>query len=175
MYNQITHFLSQYKLLSPYQHGFRSHHSTITACTLLLDLIYQKLDTNLIACSIFIDLSKAFDTINHNILLKKLKNNFFFSDNAANIVTNYLTNRNYVVKIDDSISDKKDLTIGVPQGSILGPLFFIMYINDLVHYLPKHVYPIMYADDTTFIITRDRKQHQLNLNEHAEIFHLKST
>ena len=95
---------------------------------------------------IFLDFSKAFDTIDHTILLQKL--NFIkFSDNSKKWVANYLNNRKQATVIDDKISQYSLITCGVPQGSILGPTLFLVYINDLA-FTTNILDPILYADDT---------------------------
>eukprot|EP00732_Lithocolla_globosa_P001079 Lithocolla_globosa_v1_NODE_479_length_3945_cov_27.737018.p2 type:complete len:374 gc:universal NODE_479_length_3945_cov_27.737018:2311-3432(+) len=107
---------------------------------------------------VFIDLSKAFDTVNHNILLSKLEL-YGIGGFAQKLICSYLTNRTQVVTIDGISSDPMEITCGVPQGSILGPLFFILYINDLPQAL-HHSNPLMFADDTT-ILTLNKDIHEL--------------
>ena len=101
--------------------------------------------------SVFLDLSKAFDLLDHNILLYKLKY-YGINSNSLQLLENYLTNRKQYIEFEKHKSDLKNITIGVLQGSILGPLFFIIYINDIV-LAPKIVTPIIYADDTTLFST----------------------
>ena len=101
--------------------------------------------------SVFLDLSKAFDLLDHNILLYKLKY-YGINSNSLQLLENYLTNRKQYIEFEKHKSDLKNITIGVPQGSILGPLFFIIYINDIV-LAPKIFTPIIYADDTTLFST----------------------
>eukprot|EP00732_Lithocolla_globosa_P000188 Lithocolla_globosa_v1_NODE_43_length_8091_cov_73.466584.p2 type:complete len:204 gc:universal NODE_43_length_8091_cov_73.466584:6765-6154(-) len=109
-----------------------------------------------------IDLAKAFDTVNHQILLEKLEL-YGIGGKAQELLKSYLSNRSQIVIIDSVSSDPMNITCGVPQGSILGPLLFILYFNDLPQAL-KHSEPLMFADDTTILTTH---QNILTLREHT--------
>ena len=112
-----------------------------------IDRIFNHLDDKKTPLAIFIDLSKAFDTIDHSILLDKLKH-YGIKDTALNWFSSYLSHRTQYVQYKDKSSSKSLITTGVPQGSILGPLLFIIYINDL-RYVSDKFKCIIYADDTT--------------------------
>ena len=109
--------------------------------------------SNKLCGPLFIDLSKAFDTIDHHLLLDKLKK-YGIRGICHNLIKCYLSNRTMYVKVNNQISKKNNVTIGTPQGSILGPLFFRIFINDLILYLDK-VKVILYADDTTLFYARN--------------------
>ena len=112
----------------------------------ITDIITKELDRGKLPIGIFLDLSKAFDTLDHNILLKKLKH-YGIKDTELKWIKSYLTNRTQYVSFDGIHSSMLPITTGVPQGSILGPLLFIIYMND-IHRACKHFHPILFADDT---------------------------
>ena len=107
-------------------------------------LKYKKYKIN---CIVFLDIRKAFDLINHNILLSKMRSNFGISGNELLWFESYLTNREQQCVVNGILSSVGKLKCGVPQGSILGPLLFLLYINDLPQCLQKTT-PGLYADDT---------------------------
>ena len=152
---QLTEFLTVNKLLYNSQYGFRKAQSTETATLELIDTLLQTLDKKDIPISILLDLSKAFDTIDHTILYIKLRH-YGINGVPLNWLINYITGRQQFVKLDDEISNTLPISTGVPQGSILGPLLFILYINDL-HVASDKFKAIFYADDTTLVSTLIRR------------------
>ena len=148
---QLSSYFETNKLLFDNQYGFRPKHSTEHAALELIDRIINKMDTNEIPLNIFLDLSKAFDTIDHTILLNKLKY-YGLKGPTLNLFQSYLTNRRQYTEIEDTTSTILPIQVGVPQGSILGPILFIIYVNDLPQCSNKFDF-IMYADDTTLSST----------------------
>ena len=146
VFDQAYAFLNKNYLLSDIQSGFRHLHSTLTAMLDVTDKWYTNMDSGLINAVLFIDLKKAFDTIDHNILLQKLTC-YGFNKETIDLFRNYLSDRTQITVINNIRSDARKVTCGVPQGSILGPLLFLIYINDL----PNSVLVSdgrLFADDT---------------------------
>ena len=149
VYNQLYNHLQLNKLLYDSQYGFRKSHSTELAALELIDSIYKNLDQGKTPIAIFLDLSKAFDTIDHKILINKL-HHCGCRNISLNWFKSYLTERSQYVVINDTISKTLRITTGVPQGSVLGPLLFLIYINDLSRATDTFKY-ILFADDTNLI------------------------
>ena len=147
VYNQLIYHLESHGLLYPQQHGFRKDHSTCSAILELVQYIYNAFDNREFTSCVFIDYSKAFDTIDHDILCKKLQY-YGLDRNVINWCKDNLSNRQQYVKIGDHISGYTTVKYGVPQGSILGPLFFIIYVNDILSLFNSDVKMLLYADDT---------------------------
>lgn len=146
---RLTEYLDKFNLLKQCQFGFRSGSSTSLALLSLTDHIKLSIDNGYLVGSVFLDFTKAFDTINHNILFSKLQS-YGVTGPTLTFLQNYLLDREYVVYTNGAFSDAKIINQGVPQGSILGPLLFLLYINDLPNCL-NSCHCILYADDTTII------------------------
>lgn len=144
--NRIVNFLNKYNVLYKYQYGFRKGCSTATAIVELVDFLLDNIDKKCIVGGLFIDLKKAFDTLNHDILLKKLES-YGIRGLANEIFRSYLSDRKQFVALKDDFSSTRLINIGVPQGSNVGPLLFLLYINDLGN-LPLKGIPKLFADDT---------------------------
>ena len=147
VFNQLNEYFEKHKLLYNSQYGYRQGHSTETACLELIDKLHQQLENNQRPLCVFIDLSKAFDTLNHTILLSKLRY-YGLDEHAISWFKSYLSNRKQFVQIDDIKSNVKNIETGVPQGSTLGPLLFIIYMND-ISVSSDLLKSILFADDTT--------------------------
>ena len=151
MYNRLLKFLDANSILSSSQYGFRNKHCTYMALANLVDRITNELEHKKFSIGVFIDLSKAFDTLNHSILVNKLRL-YGVRGIANNWFASYLSNRKQFVQIDNVASGVLPVKCGVPQGSILGPLLFILYINDIMH-VSNLAKLIMFADDTNIFFS----------------------
>ena len=173
VYLQIIEYMEANNLLHPSHHGFRKHHNTATALLEMHNVWLEAFDDKELTAVIMLDLSAAFDVVDSDILIEKLKI-YGFQGNAPNWIQSYLTNRSQQVYVDGALSEPQDVNIGVPQGSILGPLLYTIYTNDLPevvhghepdpghHQDTQHHYNIdckpcgsicCFADDSTFSIS----------------------
>ena len=150
VYLQLSSYLVEEELLLPNQFGFRKHHSTYMPISLLYDHVTNEIKNKQFCAALYLDLSKAFDTVNPNILLKKLYL-YGVRDKCLDFFRSYLAGRSQVLKYNSYISTSaKPITLGVPQGSILGPLLFLLYIND-IHKSSTIPQFLLYADDTALL------------------------
>ena len=145
VYNRLISYLNTYKILSDNQFGFLKHHSTEYALALLHDKISSSIDKRESTAGLFIDLSKSFDTVDHQILLNKLYH-YGIHGIAFNWFSSYLSDRQQYVRYNGVNSSRRCIKCGVPQGSILGPLLFLVYIN--MCNMSKISDLILFADDT---------------------------
>ena len=161
VYKRLESFLSLNKILTPAQFGFRKKFSTDFAITKLLDKVVNSLSEKKHIVALFMDLSKAFDTIDHDILLHKLYN-YGIRGIVWSWIKSYLSNRQQYVSIDDIRSPVSLINCGVPQGSILGPLLFLIYINDIVNSSPTLSF-ILFADDTNILLSHKNLRELVNV------------
>ena len=150
MYNHLNNFIDANQILYKYQFGFRKSHSTNHAIISLVEKVNNAIDSGNISIGVFLDLRKAFDTIDHCILLDKLVK-YGIRGTPWNWFKSYLENRKQYVCYSDTLSATMPITHGVPQGSILGPLLFILYIKNFAH-VSENLFSILFADDTTVLI-----------------------
>jgi len=143
--NQILSFVES-KAYNPTQSGFWKGHSTTSLLLKPSDDIVKAMNQNEITIAVMIDYSKAFDTIDHSLLMRKLSQ-LGFGESVIRLIISYLSNRKQYVQIDDRKSETKNIFFGVPQGSILGPILFNIYVADLPNEIETP--SIQYADDTT--------------------------
>lgn len=151
VYNRLIKFLNKYCLLAGCQHGFRKGFSTETATAKLVQCIHDKLDSNMFVAVICFDISKAFDSINHSFLQNKL-NAWGIRGNLNKWLISFCENRKIIVDFNKQFSYPHEVNIGTPQGSTLGPLLFLLYMNDLPEFLQVGEL-FMYADDCSVVIS----------------------
>ena len=146
MYNKLYTYLTENNILFNLQFGFRCQHSTEHAIVELVDKILNGFSEEKYTLGVFTDLSKAFDTVDHQILLKKLSL-YGVKGKSLEWFESCLSERKQYIEVEGQKSSFLNITCGVPQGSILGPLLFLLYINDL-YKASNIITPVMFADDT---------------------------
>ena len=159
--DQLISFIDKYNILFKYQFGFRKDHSTELAILEITDILKTSVDNNLITCGVFLDFSKAFDTVNHEILLRKL-HKYGIRGKALDWFTSYLTNTTQYVKLGLQI------VCGAPQGSTLGPLLFLLYINDLANSSDVLSFRLFADDANIFYATKTSKDLEAVMNSELQ-------
>lgn len=154
---QLMEHLNKYNIISPTQYAFRPNSNCTLALQTIIDNITKNKTSHKPTLAIYIDLSKAYDTISHEKLIKKLQNEFNFTPETIAFFTSYFHNRHQSVHTQHAQSHTQVITHGIPQGSTLSTTFFLLYINNIISTVPNSkVYT--YADDTTLIITTETEQ-----------------
>ena len=152
VYNRLNNYFCNHNILTNEQFGFRVKHSTSHVICDIINKLKNFCDTKKFTCLILLHLSKAFDTVNHKILLSKLEK-YGVRGNSLKLPNDYLTNRKQVVHVNNTYSDQQSIVCGVPQGSTLGPLLFSIYINDLPN--ASKFETLLFAGDTALFLSND--------------------
>ena len=170
MASRLHTLLELHSIIYPNQYGFRPRFSTSHSLISITESIKKTIDDKKYGCGIFIDLKKAFDTVNHDILLRKLEH-YGIRNVALDWFKSYLTRRKQFVHINGENSETKSITCGVPQGSVLGPLLFLLYINDLPN-ISKKLKFFLFADDTNIYYESDNlSKLEKTVNKELEKLH----
>jgi len=154
IHTRLTTHLSTFPSLSSFQSAYRKFHSTETALLRIQNDLLLSINRQKVSALVLLDLSAAFDTIDHNILLSRLSSHFGITGSALNLLTSYLTNRSMSVVINSTLSPSSSVNTGVPQGSVLGPLLFSLYtspISSIFSNSPVSFH--LYADDTQLYLS----------------------
>ena len=161
MYNHLLSFINTYNILYKFQFGFRKQYSTSHAIITLVEQINNAINSGKIMIGVFLDLSKAFDTVNHSILIKKLYA-YGIRGNILQWLKSYLNNRKQYVYINETKSEVRSISCGIPQGSVFGPLLFILYVNDLST-ASHNLFSILFADDTSVFMKGESINEVINM------------
>ena len=161
IYNRILEFVEKYNIICSEQFGFRKNHGPNMALNVLVNSVVSAKEEGKAVVGVFLDLRKAFDTLNHDVLLRKLYN-YGIRGTMYALIKSYLTERKQFVCYKDTNSECKYTTCGVPQGSILGPLLFLLCINDIVN-VSSEINMILFADDTNVFITGENIDEMIGL------------
>ena len=153
MARRLNTYLELHSIFFPNQFGFRSGYSTTHSLISITETIKKTLDEKKFGCGVFIDLKKAFDTVNHEVLLRKLEH-YGIRDISLSWFESYLSDRKQYVSVNGVDSELRHITCGVPQGSVLGPILFLIYINDLPNISSKLKF-YLFADDTNIYLESD--------------------
>ena len=153
---QLVNYLEKHAILYEFQFGFRKGHSTSQAIAEIADNLRNAIDNNLYSCGVFLDFSKAFDTVNHTTLLKKMER-YGIRGVPLQFFASCLTNRQQYVQMGNTVSSEQTMTYGIPQGSSLGPVLFLIYINDLPNCSSALTFRIFADDTNVFASARDLK------------------
>lgn len=164
LYSQLSSFLEDNNLLHKRQYGFRKGMGTTTAAVSLVEYICELVDKNGLAGGMFIDLSKAFDSVPHQLLCRKAEAIGLHPD-SVKLLSSYLSNRSQFVSINDVWSSCESISVGVPQGSVLGPLLFLIFIYDM-SLLPLFGELVQYTDDSTLIYDCNSVDQLITFIEH---------
>ena len=154
--NKMLEFIDKNNILISFQFGFKANNSTEVAITSFYDNLLKNVNKSKTTCSIFLNLRKAFDSVNHSILLKKLYY-YGFREKIFNFFTSYLTDCQICSKIGSIVSSPQIVDHGLPRGSILGPLLFLLYVNDLPH--ASNFDTTLFADHTNLHLSH----HNINI------------